>query len=341
MFGATGAFVYPSRGQLRLNGIHSSVSPLLLGARLVRPTINHTIIKGIPCDDETVWSGSTGLTIAADSDNYVCGGSNSKSVKFTLIDTSTSYGSAEYDFGSNQDWRDADTNAPCIKMRVYTHDSAAWDDFASIRLYCRSNGSWSHYYQGNFLLPSMQYAGWHTVIFPPGAWSEVGTPSWETIDLVRFRVNMDNNTSNPVVTLDQIEVVNRPSRACYAFTFDDGGDDFYDSASYLTSKGMRGTFYIIADQIGESGYLTLDQLHSMHDAGHLIANHSWSHLYRVEDGTSDVEYIEEITKCAEWLCANGFGDGARLYSMPGGTSQIQRRDFYELLGRYPNLYPCE
>jgi len=80
--------------------------------------------------------------------------------------------------------------------------------------------------------------------------------------------------------------------------------------------------------------LTLEQLHRMHDAGHIIANHGWLSLgWKTEDRSLN-EMVTDITKAAEWLAANGFGDGARLWAVPDGTVAWKSQGTYQLLGTY-------
>lgn len=138
----------------------------------------------------------------------------------------------------------------------------------------------------------------------------------------------------PEVTIDEIRFIPVETVPRYAFTFDDGGANLYAFAAYLTAKGLIGTFYIIPSLVGTSNYLTLDQLKNMQKAGHLIANHGWSHKYFVSDSLTDAAYAMEITKATEWLCANGFSEGSRIYALPGGSLQWPYAAYGSFFGRY-------
>ena len=62
-----------------------------------------------------------------------------------------------------------------------------------------------------------------------------------------------------------------------SLTFDDANADQLPASQYLTSKGMKGTFFLVSGFIGAPGYLTLANVQSMVAAGHEIAGHTISH----------------------------------------------------------------
>ena len=62
-----------------------------------------------------------------------------------------------------------------------------------------------------------------------------------------------------------------------SLTFDDANADNLAASQKLTSKGMKGTFYLNSGFIGATNYLTLANVQSMQAAGHEIASHSISH----------------------------------------------------------------
>ncbi len=62
-----------------------------------------------------------------------------------------------------------------------------------------------------------------------------------------------------------------------SLTFDDSNADQLPAAQYMTSKGMKGTFFMNSGFIGAPNYLTLANVQSMVAAGHEIAGHTISH----------------------------------------------------------------
>jgi len=64
-----------------------------------------------------------------------------------------------------------------------------------------------------------------------------------------------------------------------ALTFDDGYEDAYSTALPIMQRyGMRGTFYIVNNFVGQPGYMTWEQLAAMRDAGMELGAHTVSHL---------------------------------------------------------------
>jgi len=310
--------------------------PLIAAAQSKKRIWPYNIIKTLPCDDAGDWSVVNG-NVSNDMDNYICGMDNKQSVKLQVSDTATA-GFMNYDFGSGQDLTNGDSKAPFMKIRFYVHEGSedsSYLNITSLAIYLNdAGGSWSDFLVVSFQDNTPRWAGWHTVILSPSHFSTTGSPSWSNIDIVRVRINTGGTSYTPAVTVDQIEFIARPSKAYYSFTFDDNYDEHYEMAAYLTSKGMCGTFYVIPTSIGNSGRLTLEQLHRMHDAGHIIANHGYNSLgWKTEDKSLN-EMVTDITKAAEWLAANGFGDGARLWALPDGTAAWKPQGIYQLLGTY-------
>ena len=62
-----------------------------------------------------------------------------------------------------------------------------------------------------------------------------------------------------------------------SLTFDDANADQMPAAQYLTSKGLKGTFFLVSGFIGFPGYMTLANVQSLVAAGDEIAGHTISH----------------------------------------------------------------
>ncbi len=108
-------------------------------------------------------------------------------------------------------------------------------------------------------------------------------------------------------------------------TFDDGAVSHYDAAAYLSGRCLRGTFYVVGETVQQSARLTLAELQDMHWAGHLVANHTWSHLLPFREQTPD-EQIWQVTEMQAFMSHHGFGDGARILSLPGNEWTAPVRD---------------
>ena len=84
----------------------------------------------------------------------------------------------------------------------------------------------------------------------------------------------------------------------------------------MEQYGIKGTVYVVPAWLGSPGYLTLEELTIMHDAGWTIASHTWDHP--VLPSLTNQEIIDELQPTIDWLIQNGFADGAYHLAYPYG-----------------------
>ncbi len=101
----------------------------------------------------------------------------------------------------------------------------------------------------------------------------------------------------------------------------------------MQQYGIVGTIYLNENLVGTAGRLTLAELHTLHDAGWIIANHTPDHTDLITGSTTGitpnpdgsiltVDQIKTIVKAGmDWLTANGFGDGAESFRTTMGRIQ--------------------
>ena len=103
-------------------------------------------------------------------------------------------------------------------------------------------------------------------------------------------------------------------------TFDDGYSSQYGAYTYMASKGIRGTIYVITDLIGHRGsltYLTLEQLHEIYNAGWDIGSHTDSHPDMTN--LTEQQSEEHIEKAYDYLILYGFTRSAHHFAYPFGA----------------------
>lgn len=171
--------------------------------------------------------------------------------------------------------------------------------------------------------PSLKGYGWHeTLVTQADNFEGSGDIDWTNIKKISIVVRTKEN-STPQVIVDRLMLFGYPaysneSKPIVIHTFDDTWLDQYDAAAYLSGKSMTGTFYIIGKNVDSYNRLTLAQLKNLRFAGHLIANHTWDHKQPFEELPPE-EQRYQIIKMQQWLCINGFGDGARIIATPGNA----------------------
>ena len=85
----------------------------------------------------------------------------------------------------------------------------------------------------------------------------------------------------------------KPAEKMIWLTFDDGYQDFYDSAFPLLKKyKFHATSFVIISKIGQPGYMTAAELKEMHNSGYVdIQSHTVSH--------SDLSVMSDAQQTAE------------------------------------------
>ncbi|MCY1648427.1 oligosaccharide deacetylase HfsH [Caulobacter sp. SL161] len=100
-------------------------------------------------------------------------------------------------------------------------------------------------------------------------------------------------------------------RPMVSFSFDDAPATACEAgAGALEARGLRGTYYFAAGLTGRDGpmgrYATGEDARRLHEAGHEIACHTYSHLDCGQ--SSRTETLADVDRNAESLAAWGAGD---------------------------------
>ncbi len=139
-------------------------------------------------------------------------------------------------------------------------------------------------------------------------------------------------------------------------TFDDGGASAHGCiAQALEEKGWRAHFFVTAGFIGRPGFLSADQIRELHERGHVIGSHSFSHpprMLALDDEELLFEWNESIRVLAEIIrkpitCASVPGGmyssrvaeaaataGIRLLFTSEPTTSVKRISDCVIAGRY-------
>lgn len=126
------------------------------------------------------------------------------------------------------------------------------------------------------------------------------------------------------LTLD--EVIDRKAKAPFferavALTFDDGFSDNYDHAfSTLMKRKKSAAIFIVANWVGQNGFMDWNQLRALAEAGITIGSHSLTHrwLPNISDNAELRKEINDSKKKIE----DEIGKEVRHFSYPvGGVNE--------------------
>jgi len=99
-------------------------------------------------------------------------------------------------------------------------------------------------------------------------------------------------------------------------TFDDGQLSDYETAyPALSGKGMKATFYIATDFVGQAGYVNWQQLREMQEHGMEIGSHSCSHCCFPDLAPADM--LKELLDSRRIL-EDRLGSAVKSFSIPYG-----------------------
>jgi len=134
----------------------------------------------------------------------------------------------------------------------------------------------------------------------------------------------------------------RETKSCELWpelTFDDGHiSNFESAAPRLQSRGMTARFFITAGWTGKkTGYMDWPELRTLHEAGHSIGAHGWTH--RLLTHCSDAELQTELSRSRLTL-EDQLGTSIATMSLPGGRANRRVLDACAEAG-YTQVYTSE
>jgi hypothetical protein len=170
-------------------------------------------------------------------------------------------------------------------------------------------------------------ANWANLDSAAGSFSisSTGVPS-QTSGFTDMQLQIVDDGSGPVTFhLQAIEIIPATSatfpQGVVSVVFDDSYQSVYDLARpVMDALGYCGTLYTIAEAIGGSGNLTLDELNQMQDqSGWEVAGHAYTsaaHAARYPNLTA-AQVDSDLRNLRAWLVTNGFRGDSLAY--PGGN----------------------
>lgn len=165
-----------------------------------------------------------------------------------------------------------------------------------------------------------------------GDFAVTGQVDWSKINRAQLLVT-DNATGEVAFYVAGIYAVPDKEKATVSFAFDDGDASTYTRAvKKLSTYRYPATAYMIADTVGDAGFLTLEQLHQLRDLHHWeIGGHSLTIAsHNLPNGLDDLEPEElktEMNGLRDWLYENGFSRASFAY--PKGAASPEVRHYVQ------------
>jgi len=165
-----------------------------------------------------------------------------------------------------------------------------------------------------------------------GDFAVIGKVDWSKISRAQLLVT-DNGSGEVAFYAAGIYAVPDHQRATVSFAFDDGDASVFSRAiKKLSAYRYPASAYVIADTVGDPGFLTLEQLHQLRDLHHWeIGGHSLTiAAHEKPAGLDDLDPEElkaEMNGLRDFLYENGFSRASFAY--PKGAASPEVRHYVE------------
>ena len=162
-----------------------------------------------------------------------------------------------------------------------------------------------------------------------GDFAVTGEVDWSKINRAQLLVT-DNEGGEVAFYVAGIYAVPDNEKATVSFAFDDGDASTYSRAlKKLSTYRYPASAYMIADTVGDPGFLTMEQLEKLRDQHHWeIAGHSFTIAsHNLPDGLDDLEPEElkaEMNGLRDWIYENGFSRASYAYPKGAASPEVRR-----------------
>lgn len=203
-------------------------------------------------------------------------------------------------------------NAATFGYWVYIDDVTK---LSSITIYLSSVSNFASLFS-YALAASNLLDGWNFVQVRRDLWTNTGSESW-TNTMIRLRFRTDSVLGETVSTTFDSLYYRLYARPKVVITFDDGWDSAHtEGYTYMATKGLKGTHYVISGVVDQPGRITTANLTTAYNNGWSISNHTSTHQNL--STLSQEEILTELQDCNEWLVSNGFARTAGHVAYPNG-----------------------
>ena len=206
-----------------------------------------------------------------------------------------------------------------LRLQIRINSLEAWQ---GIEVRIAEDASMKDYFAINIPFYSdpefnfLQAGQWAELTLSLGEARIEGSPSLEKIRHIGFYVAGRQDASLPfVMDLRDFAIVESVPTSIVSMTFDDGYDDHFKAAEIMARYGLRGTAYVMTNEINQDGYLTTDQLLQMFgEYGWSISSH---HKIPITQFSLD-ELGRELESTFDFLSSLGLDLASDHFAYPLG-----------------------
>ena len=197
--------------------------------------------------------------------------------------------------------------------------STDWDLVYTLVITFHTYGDWGDYYSLDMVWNLIEKPDneWIEVVLSPSEFEIIGNPSWQSINMVSFRTDV-NPGKNCEIMIDGLDSFYNRQEPAISIVFDDGFQSVMKAKTVMNEFGVAGTLFIIPDYLEEPEFVDQNMIDSFHEDGWDIGGHGMTPLTEL---TQD-ELHEEFRSTKQYLEAHQYR-GKDLYALPYGVYNQQ------------------
>jgi peptidoglycan/xylan/chitin deacetylase (PgdA/CDA1 family) len=226
--------------------------------------------------------------------------------------TATSNGAdLNYTKTISQRWDGVDSNV------IYFYLHTPTTSISAITVWVSSFTHLSKSIYKSIIDPATLHLGWNKFIIKRDDWT---VESGESLNntMIKYRIRVKSSVNAMADVTFHTSNINHKQKPKIILQFDDNANTpFTNAYPILEENNLVATWFVISDRFSKGGYVPLEDVHTLHDAGWTIANHTISHA-RLDLLSLD-EQITEIKGCRDFLLDEGFTRGALHAAYPYGS----------------------
>ncbi len=205
-------------------------------------------------------------------------------------------------------------------FRLRINSIKAW---GGIEVRLSTDDTYDNYYAINIPFYSdeefniIQSGEWVDYSVSLGGAQKVGQPDKKQIKHIGFYVQGQQIVKSGTFTVDFAEISLRKSlhKGILSITFDDGYDEQFEAAQIMANYGLRGTAYVMTNELNTKNYLTYEQVQKMGNEWHWgISSHHFTPITEM----TEKEFNKEIDSTLNVLKELGFESDALHFAYPLG-----------------------
>jgi peptidoglycan/xylan/chitin deacetylase (PgdA/CDA1 family) len=212
-----------------------------------------------------------------------------------------------------------------LSMRLRINSAEAW---GGLEVRISSDDDYKNYYSIAIPFYSdkefniVQANHWADYTLTLGEARRFGKPDLQKIRRIGFYVQGQNVNPSELFTVDFAHVTARTSlhSGIVSFTFDDGYAEQFQAAQIMGDYGLRGTAYVMTNEMDQTNYLTSAQVRELAESYHWGIS---SHHFKPITEMTEAEFFSEMDKTINVLTSLGRGNDIAHFAYPLGK---QSRD---------------